>query len=49
MNFWELGDEIGDGKLYPTVDDAIDSLTGYNLKWPRPTSIPLMIPPSPRA
>ena len=32
VNFWELGDEIGDGKLYPTVDDAIDSLTGYNLE-----------------
>ena len=32
VNFWELGDEIGEGKLYPTVDDAIDSLTGYNLE-----------------
>lgn len=30
-NFWGLGDDIGDGKMYETVDDAIDSITGYNL------------------
>ncbi len=32
VNFWGLADEIGDGKLYATVDDAIDSITGYNLE-----------------
>ncbi len=31
-NFWGLGDDIGDGKMYETVDDAIDSITGYNLE-----------------
>ena len=31
VNFWALADEIGEGKLYATKDDAIDSLTGYNL------------------
>ena len=30
-NFWGLGDDIGAGKMYETVDDAIDSITGYNL------------------
>ncbi len=30
-NFWDLNDDIGDGKMYPTIDDAIASLTGYNL------------------
>ncbi len=30
--FWGLSDEIGEGKLYPTVDDAIESITGYNLE-----------------
>ena len=28
--FWGLTDDIGEGKLYPTIDDAIDSITGYN-------------------
>ena len=31
VNFWALGDEIGEGKLYADKDEAIDSLTGYNL------------------
>ncbi|MBR4082365.1 MAG: hypothetical protein IKK21_11330 [Clostridia bacterium] len=35
VNFWALGDEIGEGKLYATKDDAIDSLTGYNLEMAR--------------
>lgn len=30
-NFWGLGEDIGAGKMYETVDDAIDSITGYNL------------------
>lgn len=29
--FWGLADEIGAGKMYETVDDAIDSITGYSL------------------
>lgn len=32
LNFWALADEVGEGKLYATKDDAIDSLTGYNLE-----------------
>ena len=31
VKFWGLSDQIGEGKLYPTIDDAIDSITGYNL------------------
>ncbi|MBQ8409060.1 MAG: DUF4044 domain-containing protein [Clostridia bacterium] len=31
VNFWGVADEIGEGKLYATVDEAIDSITGYNL------------------
>lgn len=31
VNFWGLADEIGAGKMYATVDEAIDSITGYNL------------------
>ncbi len=31
VDFWGLADEIGDGKMYATVDEAIDSITGYNL------------------
>ncbi|MBO4667134.1 MAG: hypothetical protein J5666_03290 [Bacilli bacterium] len=31
VKFWGLDDQIGDGKLYATIDDAIDSITGYNL------------------
>ncbi len=32
VNFWGMADDIGPGKLYETVDDAIDSITGYNLE-----------------
>ena len=32
VDFWGVKDEIGDGKLYATIDDAIDSITGYNLE-----------------
>ncbi len=35
VNFWGLADEIGEGKLYADVDEAIDSLTGYNLAMAR--------------
>ncbi len=28
--FWGVADEIGEGKLYATLDDAIESITGYN-------------------
>ena len=31
VNFWGLADDIGAGKLYGDVDEAIDSITGYNL------------------
>ncbi len=31
VKFWGLEDQIGAGKLYATIDDAIDSITGYNL------------------
>lgn len=31
-NFWGLGDEVGEGKMYETVDDAVASITGYNLE-----------------
>ena len=31
VNFWALGDDIGEGKLYADKDEAIDALTGYNL------------------
>ena len=31
VEFWGLADEIGAGKLYATMDDAIASITGYNL------------------
>ncbi|MBR3764665.1 MAG: hypothetical protein IKK57_08990, partial [Clostridia bacterium] len=31
VNFWALGEDIGEGKLYADKDEAIDSLTGYNL------------------
>ena len=34
-DFWGLADEIGEGKLYANVDDAIDSITGYNLEMAR--------------
>ena len=32
VNFWGLADEIGEGKLYADVDEAIDSISGYNLE-----------------
>lgn len=32
VDFWALGDEIGEGKLYATVDDALESISGYNLE-----------------
>lgn len=31
VNFWGLADEIGEGKLYADKDEAIESITGYNL------------------
>ncbi len=31
VDFWALGDDIGEGKLYADKDEAIDALTGYNL------------------
>ena len=30
--FWGLADDIGAGKMYETVDDAVESITGYNLE-----------------
>ncbi len=30
LNFWGLADEVGEGKMYATKDDAIDSISGYN-------------------
>ncbi len=35
VDFWGLSEEVGEGKLYATNDDAIDSLTGYNLEMAR--------------
>lgn len=35
VDFWGLSDEVGEGKLYATNDDAIDSITGYNLEMAR--------------
>ena len=32
LNFWNLADQVGEGKLYATADEAIASLTGYNLE-----------------
>ena len=32
VDFWGLTDEIGEGQTYATIDDAIDSITGYNLE-----------------
>lgn len=31
-NFWGLSDDIGEGLMYETVDEAVDSITGYNLE-----------------
>ena len=33
--FWGVADDIGEGKLYKTVDDAVASITGYNLEMAR--------------
>ena len=30
--FWGVSEDIGEGKMYETVDDAIASITGYNLE-----------------
>lgn len=30
-NFWGVAEEFGEGKLYEDIDEAIDSVTGYNL------------------
>lgn len=30
--FWGVSDDIGDGKMYADVDEAIESITGYNLE-----------------
>ena len=35
VNFWGLADEIGEDKLYADKDEAIDSITGYNLEMAR--------------
>ena len=32
VDFWGLSEEIGEGKTYATIDDAIDSISGYNLE-----------------
>lgn len=30
--FWGVSEEIGDGKLYADLDEAVNSITGYNLE-----------------
>ncbi len=35
LNFWGLADEVGEGKLYATKEDAIESISGYNLEMAR--------------
>ncbi|MBR5173817.1 MAG: hypothetical protein IKW16_02580, partial [Clostridia bacterium] len=30
VNFWGVADQIGEGKKYATIDDAIASITGYD-------------------
>ena len=30
-NFWGVADDIGEGKFYADLDEAVDSITGYNL------------------
>lgn len=30
VNFWGIADEIGEGKTYATIDEAIASITGYD-------------------
>lgn len=32
VDFWGLADEIGEGKMYADVDEAVASITGYNLE-----------------
>ncbi len=29
--FWGVAEDIGEGKLYATIDEALESITGYNL------------------
>lgn len=31
-DFWGVSDDIGSGKLYADIDEAINSITGYNLE-----------------
>ena len=31
LNFWGLADQVGEGKKYATKDEAIDSVTGYDI------------------
>ncbi len=31
-DFWGVSDDIGEGKLYANIDEAIASITGYNLE-----------------
>lgn len=31
VNFWGLGEAYGEGKEYATIDEAIESITGYDL------------------
>ncbi|MBE5867782.1 MAG: hypothetical protein E7293_02315 [Lachnospiraceae bacterium] len=33
--FWGVSDDIGTGKMYETVDDAVANITGYNLEMAR--------------
>lgn len=30
-DFWGISDEYGEGKLYADIDEAVESITGYNL------------------
>lgn len=30
-NFWGVAEEIGEGKMYADLDEAVNSITGYNL------------------
>jgi len=30
-NFWGVADQYGEGKMYADIDEAIESITGYNL------------------
>lgn len=33
--FWGVDEEYGEGKLYADIDEAVDSITGYNLEMAR--------------